>query len=118
MVSNYLSLPVHGDSHQREDADVDAEDLDGGAELAHELGQVPALPQGRVELKRYGKEGDGHVGQGQVGDVVVGDGPHSRGHDDHIDHQAVAHKGSEADKAVEAGKQDHNGGGDIVELLL
>ena len=45
------SIPVQGDCDQGEDAHVDAQDLHEGAELAHELRQIPALKQGRIELQ-------------------------------------------------------------------
>ena len=69
-------LPVDGDGDQGEDADVDAERLGEGTELAHELRQVPALQQRGVELEGDAEHGDDDVGEGQVGDVEVGDGAH------------------------------------------
>ena len=54
-------LPVECDGDEGEDADVDAEDLHGGAELAHEGGQVPPLQQRRPELERDRQHRDRHV---------------------------------------------------------
>lgn len=92
--------PVQGDHDEREDADVDAEGLGEGAELAHELGQVPALEERGVELERDAEDGDDHVGRGEVGDVEVGDGVHGAGAGDHHDDQEVAEDGQQADAAV------------------
>ena len=44
-------IPVHRDSDQGEYADVYAERLCEGAELAHELGQIPTLEESGVELE-------------------------------------------------------------------
>ncbi len=52
LLEDYLVLnsPVQGDGDEGEDADVDAEELHGGTELAHELWKIPPLEQSRVEL--------------------------------------------------------------------
>ena len=49
------------------------EELGGGA---HEVGQVPALQQRRLELERDREHADDDVGHGQVADEVVHCGPH------------------------------------------
>ncbi len=51
-----VASPVQRDGDECEDADVDAEQLHGRTELAHELGKVPALKQRSVKL--HGKKGE------------------------------------------------------------
>ena len=97
--------PVERDGDQREDADVDAQGLGEGAELAHELGELPPLEQRRVELERDAEDGDDDVGGGQVRDVEVGHVLHAARRRHHEDHQAVAEDGQQGDEAVADGEQ-------------
>ena len=53
--------------------------LHEGAELAHELWEVPSLHQRRPELKGDAEEGQHHVRQRQGRDVVVGHSLHPPG---------------------------------------
>ncbi len=46
-----ICIPVHRDCDQGEYADVYAERLCEGTELAHELGQIPTLEESGVELE-------------------------------------------------------------------
>ena len=78
IVSDY-DIPVQGDGNQGENTDVDAQDLHRRAKLTHKSRQIPALKQRSVELKRDSKDGNGHVGKGQVSNVHVGDSPHPSG---------------------------------------
>lgn len=46
--------------------------------------------------------------------------PYARipGDDDHVDHEAVAHQGREADEAVEKREDHHDGDWDLVQVFL
>ena len=86
------NVPVKGDGDQSEYADIDAEDLNRRAKLTHKLGQIPSLQQRGVKLERNCEEGDGHVGEGQVGDVVIRHRPHPGRGKHHVNDQRIAQK--------------------------
>ena len=69
-----------------------------------------------MKLKGDGEEGDGDVRERQVGDVEVGDGPHPGRHNHHVDDEGVPHARRHRDQAVEEGEQEHDGGGDVVQV--
>ena len=75
-ISPAIRLPVQGDGHQREDTDVDTQDLHSGAKLAHKSRQIPTLKQSSMELKGNSEKSYGHVSKGQVRNIHVRDSSH------------------------------------------
>ena len=72
-------LPVQGDSHQGENADVDTKNLHSWAKLTHKCGQIPTLKKGSMKLEGYGKKGNCDIGKRQIGNVHFGHCSHSSG---------------------------------------
>ena len=68
--------------------------LHEGAELTHELRQIPPLNQSCAELEGNTEESEDNVRQGEVGDIEISDGLHPPGDQDHVHHQRVTDDGA------------------------
>ena len=98
-------VAVDGDQGESDDADVDRELLDERCRGTEEVGQVPTLQQGRLELERDAEDSEGNVGHGEVPDEEVRHGLHVSVAHDHHDNQRVADDRDDGDDAVEDREQ-------------
>lgn len=93
-------VAIYGDGCECEDGDVHAEHLNEWTEGAHEARQIPALQDGRLELKRNGEEPDDDVRHGQIADEEVRHRVHLPGSDDDPYHESIADNSNQAYAAV------------------
>lgn len=83
--------PVHSDSSEREDRNIDCDWLDEEDHVAHRAAEHPPPGiEGVGESERYAGDTHEHVGEGQVPDEEVGDVVHLAAPTDDVEEQVVA----------------------------
>ena len=82
-------------------ADGQGDALHKARQHAHELAEYPLLVDEARERHRYADERDEEVGDGQIGDVLVGHAAHALVGEHEVDDERVAHKTGEEEHGVE-----------------
>lgn len=98
--------PVDGYARQRERADVHADRLGVGHQVAQGLAEDPAVEEGVQGGEGHGQHAQQHVAEREIGDEEIGDGVHLPVPPDDEDHQHVAEYTEHEDDDVEQAEQD------------
>lgn len=93
--------PVHSNSREREDRNIDCDWLNEEHRVAHGAAKhPPAGIEGVGESERYAGHAHEHVGEGQVPDEEVGDVVHLAATADDVEEQVVAKDADRHDQHI------------------